>query len=131
MTRGGRGGAVVRRGVLSVVRHLPAVGALATSGHTPPLRPGPLVERRGEAGRRLAGTLVPQPVVLVDGLRCRLDDVLGTGSAEIALVNGHKVRLTTADADVVVGGPELAAWLRAAGARSVVVRPDRIVRSAS
>jgi hypothetical protein len=29
-----------------------------------------------------------------------------------------------------VASPELAAWLRAAGATAVVVRPDRVVRSA-
>jgi 3-(3-hydroxy-phenyl)propionate hydroxylase len=129
MTRGGRVGAVIREGVLPLVRRVPAVGALATSGHTPPLRSGPLVERRGAAGRRLAGTLVPQPTVLVDGLRCRLDDVLGSGSATIALADGARVRITT-DTEVVVAAPEIADWLRTAGATEIVVRPDRIVRSA-
>jgi 3-(3-hydroxy-phenyl)propionate hydroxylase len=129
MTGGGRGGDVVRRGVLAVVRRIPAVAALATDSRTPPLRRGPLVERRGRAGRRLAGTLVPQPEVLVGGRPCRLDDVLGDGAAELT-------------ADLVVrraDGTEiaiedrtgtLAAWLRRAGASSVVVRPDRVVRSA-
>ena len=67
MTRGGRAGDVVRRGVLAVVRRIPAVARLATDSRTPPLVRGPQVERRGRAGRRLAGTLVPQPEVLVDG----------------------------------------------------------------
>ena len=74
---------------------------------------------------------MPQPTVLIDGLRCRLDDVLAVAGAEIGLVDGDRVRLTTAETEMVVASPELAAWLRAAGARSVVVRPDRIVRSAS
>jgi 3-(3-hydroxy-phenyl)propionate hydroxylase len=129
MTRGGRAGAAVRTGLLPIARRSPAVRALATSGRTPPLRSGPLVERHGPAGRRLAGTLVPQPVVLVDGLRCRLDDLLGAGAAEIALVDADGVRVTTGDADVVVASPELADWLRRAGAASVTVRPDRVVRS--
>ncbi len=99
MTGGGRGGDVVRRGVLAVVRRIPAVAALATDSRTPPLRHGPLVERRGRAGRRLAGTLVPQPEVLVDGRVCRLDDVLGSGAAELTSdlrvrrADGTEVRL--------------------------------------
>jgi 3-(3-hydroxy-phenyl)propionate hydroxylase len=130
MTRGGRAGAAVRQGVLPLVRRMPAVAALATSGHTPPLGRGPLVERRGPAGRRLAGTLLPQPTVLVDGLRSRLDDVLGAGAAEIATAGGGRVRVTTTDGELVVTSPDLARWMRTAGAASVVVRPDRIVRSA-
>ena len=38
MTGGGRGGDAVRRGVLAVVRRIPAVAALATDSRTPPLR---------------------------------------------------------------------------------------------
>jgi 3-(3-hydroxy-phenyl)propionate hydroxylase len=129
MTRGGRAGAAVRTGLLPVARRSPAVRGLATSGHTPPLHGGPLVERRGPAGRRLAGTLLPQPAVLVDGLRCRLDELLGTGTAEVELLDPQSVRVTTADSTLVVAAPELADWLRRAGAASVVVRPDRIVRS--
>ena len=37
----------------------PGRGRLATDSRTPPLAAGPQVERRGRAGRRLAGTLVP------------------------------------------------------------------------
>jgi 3-(3-hydroxy-phenyl)propionate hydroxylase len=127
MTGGGRAGAVVRRGVLAAVRRIPAVARLATDSRTPPLRRGLLVERRGRAGRRLAGTLVPQPEVLVDGRRCRLDDVLGTGAAE--LTSDLLVRREDG-AEVMVEDPtgSLAAWLR--GATAVLVRPDRIVRSA-
>jgi 3-(3-hydroxy-phenyl)propionate hydroxylase len=126
MTGGGRPGDVVRRGVLAAVRRIPAVARLATDSRTPPLR-GPLVERRGRAGRRLAGTLIPQPEVLVDGRRCRLDDVLGPGSAEITA----DLLVRRADgAEVVVEEPAgtLTAWLR--GAAAVHVRPDRIVGSA-
>ncbi|WP_104525709.1 bifunctional 3-(3-hydroxy-phenyl)propionate/3-hydroxycinnamic acid hydroxylase [Blastococcus atacamensis] len=126
MTGGGRGGAVVRRGVLAAVRRLPAVARLATDSRTPPLRRGPLVERRGRAGRRLAGALVPQPQVLVDGRPCRLDDVLGDG--EVELTADLLVRRSDGTA-VQVEDPTgmLRRWL--GGAAVVRIRPDRIVRS--
>ncbi|CAA9274132.1 MAG: monooxygenase, FAD-binding [uncultured Blastococcus sp.] len=124
MTGGGRGGDVVRRGVLAVVRRIPAVARLATDSRTPPLRRGPLVERRGRSGRRLAGTLAPQPEVLVDGRPRRLDDVLGEGWAEITA----DLAVRREDGSVIgVEDPTgaLGRWLR--GASLVRVRPDRIV----
>ncbi|WP_324274875.1 FAD-dependent monooxygenase [Blastococcus brunescens] len=126
MTGGGRGGDVLRRGVLAAVRRIPAVARLATDSRTPPLRRGPLVERRGRAGRRLAGALVPQPEVLVDGRRCRLDDVLGSGYADLTAdllvrrADGTQLRVEDPS-----GG--LRNWL--GGASSVRIRPDRIVGS--
>jgi 3-(3-hydroxy-phenyl)propionate hydroxylase len=77
-------------------------------------------------GRRLVGTLVPQPEVLVDGRRCRLDDVLGPGAAELTAdllvrrADGTELRVQDP-------GGTLAGWLRGA---AVEIRPDRIVRSA-
>jgi 3-(3-hydroxy-phenyl)propionate hydroxylase len=129
MTRGGRPGDALRRGVLAVVRRIPAVSRLATDSRTPPLTGGPEVDRRGRAGRRLAGTLVPQPEVLVDGRRCRLDDVLGAGSAEIRAGDGLVVRRADGTT-VTIEDPAglLRGWM--GGATRVVVRPDRIVRSA-
>jgi 3-(3-hydroxy-phenyl)propionate hydroxylase len=128
MTGGGRGGDVVRRGVLAVVRRIPAVAALATDSRTPPLRRGPLVERRGRAGRRLAGTLVPRPEVVVGGRRCCLDDVLGPGAAELTA----DLRIRRDDGtEVRVDDPSgsLRRWM---GRASLVrIRPDRIVRSAA
>jgi 3-(3-hydroxy-phenyl)propionate hydroxylase len=129
MTRGGRGGAVVRRAALAAMGRLPVVKELATSGRTPPLRHGPAVDRDGRGVRRLAGTLVPQPTVVVDGLRCRLDDVLGTHEADVELVDGDRLTVRTPGAEVAVVSPELARWLRSAGASEVAVRPDRVVRS--
>jgi 3-(3-hydroxy-phenyl)propionate hydroxylase len=128
MTGGGRGGDVVRRGVLAAVRRLPAVARLATDSRTPPLRNGPLVERRRWAGRRLAGTLVPQPLVLVDGRPCRLDDVLGDGAAELT----SDLCVRRADGvEIEVRDPSgtLRRWMR--GASAVQIRPDRIVGSAT
>ncbi|SEM12313.1 3-(3-hydroxy-phenyl)propionate hydroxylase [Blastococcus sp. DSM 46786] len=126
MTGGGRGGAVARRVVLTAVRRIPAVARLATDSRTPPLRRGPLVARRGRTGRRLAGTLLPQPEVLVDGRSCRLDDVLGDGYVEITA----DLRIRRPDGTAVpIEDPTgtLRRWL--GGAALVRVRPDRIVRS--
>jgi 3-(3-hydroxy-phenyl)propionate hydroxylase len=127
MTGGGRGGDVVRRAVLAAVRRIPAVARLATDSRTPPLRRGPLVERRGRAGRRLAGTLVPQPKVLVDGRPCRLDDVLGDGAAELTS-NLHVRRADGIEIRVEDPSGTLLRWL--GRATSVQIRPDRVVRSA-
>jgi 3-(3-hydroxy-phenyl)propionate hydroxylase len=130
MTGGGRVGSGARRGVLAVVRRLPVVARLATDSRTPPLVAGPLVERCGRAGRRLAGHLVPQPEVLVDGRPCRLDDVLGEGTAELRR-DGDRFVVRRADgAEAYLDDPTgtLGRWLR--GARAVTIRPDRIVRSA-
>ncbi|MFD2091196.1 bifunctional 3-(3-hydroxy-phenyl)propionate/3-hydroxycinnamic acid hydroxylase [Blastococcus deserti] len=127
MTGGGRGGDALRRGVLAVVRRIPAVARLATDSRTPPLRSGPLVDRRGRAGRRLAGSLVPQPEVLADGKRCRLDDVLGAGCAELTVdlvvrrADGSQTRVEDPSGT-------LRRWLGPATA--VRIRPDRIVRAA-
>jgi 3-(3-hydroxy-phenyl)propionate hydroxylase len=132
MTGGGRAGSVLRRGVLTAVRRIPAVERLAVDSRTPPLPDGPLVERRGRAGRRLAGLLLPQPEVLVDGRPCRLDDVLGPGEAEVRR-DGDRLAVRRADGtEATVEDPDgvLLDWLRHGRARSVVVRPDRIVRSA-
>jgi 3-(3-hydroxy-phenyl)propionate hydroxylase len=132
MTGGGRAGSVLRRGVLTALRRIPAVERLATDSRTPPLRSGALVERRGRSGRRLAGLLLPQPEVLLDGRPCRLDDVLGPGEAEVRR-DGDRLVVRCADgsaATVEDPSATLLGWLRHGRARAVVVRPDRIVRSA-
>jgi 3-(3-hydroxy-phenyl)propionate hydroxylase len=132
MTGGGRGAAVVRRAVLAVAQRIPAVGALATSGRTPPLGRGALVQRRGFVGRRLVGTLVPQPEILVQGRPCRLDDVLGEGAAELRLTDGG-LSLTRADGTrtpIEDPGGTLLRWLARGRASAVEVRPDRVIRAA-
>jgi 3-(3-hydroxy-phenyl)propionate hydroxylase len=126
MTGGGRGAAGIRRAALAAVRRIPAVARLATDSRTPPLR-GPLVDRRGRAGRRLAGSLAPQPWVVVDGRRCRLDDVLGDGAAVLtADLEVHRADGTGLRVEDPTG--TLRRWLGSAG--SVRIRPDRIVASA-
>ncbi|MGY1737351.1 bifunctional 3-(3-hydroxy-phenyl)propionate/3-hydroxycinnamic acid hydroxylase [Geodermatophilus sp. SYSU D00684] len=132
MTGGGAGAVPVRRAVLAAAAGVPALAAYATDSRTPALRPGPLVDRRGPAGRRLAGTLVPRARVRADGRECRLDDVLGAGTAVVALAAPGRVAVTAAgrrtEVDDVDGA--LTAWLRAGRARFAVVRPDRVVRAA-
>jgi 3-(3-hydroxy-phenyl)propionate hydroxylase len=135
MTRGGRVGDLVRHGALAIARRIPAAARLATDSRTPPLVAGAQIDRRGRAGRRLAGTLVPQPEVLVDARRCRLDDVLGSGAAEILAVHGGPsndgLLVRRADGSAVTiedPGGGLYRWM--GNAARVVVRPDRIVRAA-
>jgi 3-(3-hydroxy-phenyl)propionate hydroxylase len=133
MTGGGAGGAVLRRAVLAAVGRVPAVAAFATDSRTPALRRGPLVARRGRAGRRLAGTLLPRAPVDAGGRRCPVDDVLGPGTARLRLLAPGRVTVRPAGgAEVVVADVDgvLTTWLRRARATTVVVRPDRIVRSA-
>jgi 3-(3-hydroxy-phenyl)propionate hydroxylase len=133
MTGGGRSGSAVRRGVLAVAGRLPSVAAFATDSRTPALRRGPLVVRRGRAGRRLAGTLLPRATVLAGGRRCPVDDVLGPGAARLRLLAPARVAVRPAgSAEVVVTDVDgvLSAWLRRARATTAVVRPDRIVASA-
>lgn len=131
MTGGGGAGSVLRRAVLAGARRVPAVARLATGTATPPLRPGPLVQRRGRAGRRLAGTLLPQPEVLVDGTARRLDDVLGPGEARVSRDGGRVVVHRDDGSEVALTDPDgvLRAWM--GRATSVVVRPDRIVGTAT
>jgi 3-(3-hydroxy-phenyl)propionate hydroxylase len=130
MTRGGRAGDVLRRGALAVARRIPAAARLATDSRTPPLTAGPQVDRRGRIGRRLGGTLVPRSEVLAEGRPCRLDDVLGTGAAELRRSGPGLVVRRDDGKEVPVEdlGGSLLRWM--AGASYVEVRPDRIVRSA-
>jgi 3-(3-hydroxy-phenyl)propionate hydroxylase len=134
VTGGGRGGAVLRRVVLAGVGRVPAVARFATDSRTPPLRRGPLVVRRGRAGRRLAGSLLPRAAVVLDGRTVPVDDVLGPGTARLRLLAPGRLAVRPdGGREVVVDDVSgaLTAWLRGAGAGAVVVRPDRIVRSAS
>jgi 3-(3-hydroxy-phenyl)propionate hydroxylase len=133
MTAGGTGAAAVRRAVLALVVRIPAVAVLAAETRTPPLRGGPLVDRRGRAGRRLAGTLVPQPDVRLGGRRCRLDDVLGPGAVTLEPAGERRLRVCRDDGtEVEIEDPDgvLTAWLRQGRATRVRLRPDRIVGSA-
>ncbi|MGY1609303.1 MULTISPECIES: bifunctional 3-(3-hydroxy-phenyl)propionate/3-hydroxycinnamic acid hydroxylase [unclassified Geodermatophilus] len=132
MTGGGAAAVPARRAVLAAVARVPALAAYTADSRTPPLRPGPLVDRRGRAGRRLAGSLVPRARVRAGGRECRLDDVLGTGTAVLALAAAGRITVTAGGRRTEVDDADgvLTAWLQAGRARFAVVRPDRVVRAA-
>ena len=132
----------LRGAALALLPAVPGGVALADALTVPRLRRGPLVRRTG--GRRdPAGGPCPQPWVVHDGRRVRLDDVLGPGFAVVsdgpadpALLSlvgqGQPVVVVDvsgrAASDVrSVESPQLRAWLRRAGAGGVLVRPDRVV----
>ncbi len=137
MTGGGGRGAAARRGALAALCRVPGAPGLLDRG-APALRPGPLVPR----GDRLAGTLAPQP--LVDGTAL-LDDRLGPGWSVLTTADADPAlaaltarlrgrlwqvdlgRLCADDGTVVVDDGTISRWLRAAGVRTVVLRPDRVV----
>ena len=142
MTGGHGVSAAVRRRLLAVVGRTP--GATRSLARTTmprlgssklmnaPRSPG-LLRRRDPSGR-----LCPQPWVTdAQGESVRLDALLGNGFAIIA--DGPTAGTADLEAKLgpvvtvdvrTVGSPQLVAWLRAAGARSVLVRPDRIVAAA-
>jgi 3-(3-hydroxy-phenyl)propionate hydroxylase len=134
MTAGRDTTAVVRRGILAAAGRVPGFNTAAMATIAPRIRRGPLVGSR----RGLPGTLVPQPWVTVDGRRQRLDDVLGDGFAilcrrapdaeSLALarrLGARIVRLPSVRDDGVLAG-----WLRRGHARTVLIRPDRVVLAA-
>ncbi|MBO3676222.1 bifunctional 3-(3-hydroxy-phenyl)propionate/3-hydroxycinnamic acid hydroxylase [Streptomyces sp. NEAU-YJ-81] len=158
MTGGQDKAAAVRRAALGAVCRIPALPSyVSASGLSPALVRGPLVHGR-RTGRRLTGTLVPQPWVTADRGRVRLDEVLGDSFAVLSAeppapavravaqaLGARIVRLDVTDAvydpthaahdetaacdatTVVVDDGTLAAWLRAARADAVLLRPDRVV----
>jgi 3-(3-hydroxy-phenyl)propionate hydroxylase len=161
MTGGQDRAATLRRVLLRVVCRVPGVTGLILDSTSPRLVAGPLVRRlpvrsrirpftaaprlarglRRPVVRDLAGTLCPQPWVVADGIRRRLDDVLGPGFA--VLVDGppDAALLTLAErlrARVIllsppgldgtaIDAPRLRDWLSGGGVRAVLLRPDRVV----
>ncbi len=146
---GGQGvAAPVRRRLIGSMLRIPAVRTRAAQGVATRYPVGELVDRRRHR-RDLPGTFCPQPDVVVDGCRSRLDDVLGDGWSLIAtgLVPGPLLdrarrlgaligQIDPAPAggwaDVVLRDDgTLAAWLRRGRATAALVRPDRIVAATS
>ena len=137
MTGGTGRSAALRRTALAALCRVPGSVHLLDRS-PPPLVPGPLVPR----GDRLAGTLAPQPALAGGGL---LDDVLGPGFSLLttatvddglrALADRLRApvwrvslgRLRGEDGTFVDDGGTISGWLRAAGVRTVVLRPDRVV----
>ncbi|MEV5801657.1 bifunctional 3-(3-hydroxy-phenyl)propionate/3-hydroxycinnamic acid hydroxylase [Streptomyces collinus] len=136
MTGGQDRGAALRRAVVGAACRLPGVTAAVSRDLSPALRAGPLVRRRpGFVGRGLTGTICPQPWVIVDGKRMRLDDVLGDSFALLTAVppTAHMAAVATAlDAatlhvDDLDDDGTLAAWLARGRADAALLRPDRVV----
>jgi 3-(3-hydroxy-phenyl)propionate hydroxylase len=134
MTGGQGRAAVVRRLALAALCRLPGAAERVLDTGTPALPRGALVARG-----RLAGTLVPQPLVRADGRERRLDDVLGEGFAVLTRTDPDPALAALArrlDAPLLRLGPggaeddgTLIRWL--GRATTVVVRPDRTVLAAS
>ncbi|MGH3717181.1 MAG: hypothetical protein ACRDT4_27520, partial [Micromonosporaceae bacterium] len=121
----------VRRLALAAAVRLPGFATAALRNVSPRLRAGPLVRRRLLLDP-LPGTLCPQPWVNVDGVRRRLDDVLGEGFAVVSAGAPHPAlaslaRRLYAPVLPVRRGDPLATWLRRGHAGAALLRPDRVV----
>jgi 2-polyprenyl-6-methoxyphenol hydroxylase-like FAD-dependent oxidoreductase len=131
MSGGGRLGTQVRRIVLPRLRLIPGLRDSVVDSTTPPLPASALVYRSRRQGR-LAGTLVPNPL-LAEGQR--VDDALGVGFAVVttsplsadtrAMLDRHRIVTLVAQP-----GGELDTWLRRGRASAAIVRPDRTVMRA-
>ncbi|MFJ2398145.1 bifunctional 3-(3-hydroxy-phenyl)propionate/3-hydroxycinnamic acid hydroxylase [Streptomyces sp. NPDC087843] len=136
MTGGQDRSAALRRAVVGTACRIPGVTAVVSRDLSPALTAGPLVRRRPRlTGRKLAGTFCPQPWVLHDGRRVRLDDVLGDSfavltagpaTAQMAAV-AMALGASTIRADDLGDDGTLAGWLARARVDAVLLRPDHIV----
>ncbi|MEU9054356.1 bifunctional 3-(3-hydroxy-phenyl)propionate/3-hydroxycinnamic acid hydroxylase [Streptomyces sp. NPDC048384] len=136
MTGGQDRAAALRRAVVGAACRIPGVTAAVGRDLSPALAAGPLIRRRPRLlGRVLAGTLCPQPWVVVDGRRVRLDDILGDSFAVLTTVPPTPQMAAVATAlgartirvDGLGDDGTLAAWLARGRADAVLLRPDRAV----
>ena len=150
MTGGQDRAAAVRKGTLAVASRIPGFSKAVVSQAAPPVTGTPLV-RRPRVGRSVAGALMPQPWVMHEGRRTRLDDVLGTDFAVIMRgapewderylaerLGARLVCLVAAGSAPALEGAlviedtdgVLTRWMGRRGIDTVIVRPDRIVLDA-
>lgn len=134
--------AALRRPVVAGLLRLPGAEARALAGIATRHPPSPWVDRRARR-RDLPGTVCPQPVVDVDGVRALLDDVLGPGFSLLCAGpvddalrrRARALGARTVDLAPTVSGAEfrvsddgtLRAWLDGGRAGAVLLRPDRVV----
>ena len=137
MTGGHGVAAALRQPLVAALLRVPAVRERAARGIEDRLPAGALVDRRRHR-RDLAGTVCPQPTVVVDGRPVRLDDLLGDGYALLCtgpVPAALRERAAASGARTVrVGGAAalrdegtLTDWLRAGRATAALLRPDRFV----
>jgi 3-(3-hydroxy-phenyl)propionate hydroxylase len=115
MTAAGVAGDVARSVVVPRLRTVPGLRAAARSSATPALGNGPLV-RRGRLGQdRLAGSLVPEPLVAGLGRFVVVSEPGCAAADRLARLLG-----------AVRPGPDdrLLVWLRRNHVRAAVIRPD-------
>lgn len=138
----------LRRAVLAALCRIPGISDKVLDTPSPPLGASPLVHR--DKQHPLPGTLAPQPWLLVDGVRRRTDEVLGSGFSVVTVVapdaetrlaaerlHARIVLITsTAVPSSAVPGIDVSAvdedevllrWLHSARATTVILRPDRAV----
>ncbi|MGW3152071.1 bifunctional 3-(3-hydroxy-phenyl)propionate/3-hydroxycinnamic acid hydroxylase MhpA [Streptomyces sp. NPDC001177] len=136
MTGGQDRAAALRRAAVATACRVPGVTSTVSRDLSPALPAGPLVRRRpGLIGRGLPGTFCPQPWVIGDGRRVRLDDILGDSFAVVTAVppTPRMTAVATAlDAPTLHVGDlgddgMLAAWLARGRADAALLRPDRVV----
>ncbi|AOR31638.1 3-(3-hydroxyphenyl)propionate hydroxylase [Streptomyces fodineus] len=136
MTGGQDRVAALRRAAVAAACRIPGVTSAVSRDLSPALPAGPLVRRRpGLIGRGLPGTFCPQPWVIADGRRVRLDDILGDSFAVVTAVPPTPRMTAVAmalDAPTLHVGDlgddgTLAAWLARGRADAVLLRPDRVV----
>ena len=150
MTGGQDRAATVRKGTLAVASRVPGFSQAVVSQAAPPVTGTPLV-RRPRVGRSVAGALMPQPWVMHEGRRTRLDEVLGADFAVVVrgvpdweeryLAERLAAKLVCVmplgsgvgiDDAAVVEDAEgaLIPWMGRRKVDTVIVRPDRIVLDA-
>ncbi|GLZ09790.1 3-(3-hydroxyphenyl)propionate hydroxylase [Actinomadura sp. NBRC 104425] len=132
MTGGQDRAASLRRLLLAGAARVPGFTDAALRTASLRLPAGPLVRRPRAGGHRhLAGTLVPQPWLTVDGRRRPADELLGESFAVLGDGPVHPALASLArrlGAPVVdVSAWPQARWMRRAGVGAVLVRPDRVV----
>ncbi|WP_245727802.1 bifunctional 3-(3-hydroxy-phenyl)propionate/3-hydroxycinnamic acid hydroxylase [Streptomyces vietnamensis] len=133
MTGGQDGAAALRRRILAAACRIPGLTAAAGRDLSPALTAGPLVRRR--IRRSLVGTHCPQPWVVLDGRRSRLDELLGASFTVLTAAEpwpslralAHGLGVPAIPVTDLRDDGTLAAWLRAGRADAVLLRPDRVV----
>ena len=150
MTGGQDRAAAVRKGTLAVASRVPGFAKAVVTQAAPPVTGTPLV-LRPRLGRSVAGSLMPQPWVVHEGRRARLDVVLGGDFAVVVrgaptweerylaerlgaqlvcvIPGGSGVRVEGA-AVIEDSDGMLIRWMGRRGVDTVIVRPDRIVLDA-